>query len=55
MINKQEYIERLRELERLDDTEAEHAEADNILAELLVELGMQDIVDEYGKIPKWYA
>lgn len=55
IINRQEYIERLRELERLDDTEAEHALADDILVEILIKLGMDDIADAYGSVNKWYA
>lgn len=55
MINREEYIEKLRKLNELDDAEAGHAEADDLLVEILIKLGYQDIVDEYESINKWYA
>ena len=55
MINKQEYIEKLRKLNELNDTEAEHILADDLLVEILIKLGYQDIVDEYERINKWYS
>jgi hypothetical protein len=38
-----------------DDTECAHAEADALLCQLLQELGYLDIVEEYRRVPKWYA
>ena len=55
MINREEYIEKLRKLKELDNEEAEHAEADDLLVEILIKLGYKDIVDEYESINKWYA
>lgn len=55
MITKEEFIEQLKELQESDDTECAHCEADDILCELLISLGYQDVVDEYYKINKWYA
>jgi hypothetical protein len=55
MINREEYIEKLRKLNELGDTEAGHALADDLLVEILIKLGYQDIVDEYESIDKWYA
>ena len=49
-----DYIEKLK-LCQNDDTEMSHIEADNIISELLIELGFKDVVDEYDKIGKWYA
>lgn len=37
------------------DPEANHAEADDLLCDLLKELGYVDIVEAYEKIEKWYA
>ncbi|QHJ79191.1 MAG: hypothetical protein [Caudoviricetes sp.] len=37
------------------DPEIEHGEADNLLCELLILLGHQDVVDEYEKVTKWFA
>lgn len=48
-------IERLRELQKLGDTESAHAHADEVLCKLLSDLGYQTVVDEYEKVDKWYA
>ena len=32
-----------------------HAHADDVLTELLISLGYQDVVDKYEKIDKWFA
>lgn len=37
------------------DTEAAHANADDCLCELLIELGYKDVVDLFDRIEKWYA
>lgn len=37
------------------DREDWHAEADNILCELLDELGYHDFVEAFEEVPKWYA
>lgn len=55
MIDKQKYIEKMKELQNARDTEGSHIDADDLLCELLVELGFQEVVDEYNKIGKWYA
>ena len=55
MINRQEYIEKLRKLNELNNTETEHILADDLLVEILIKLGYQDIVDEYERINKWYS
>lgn len=57
-MNEQElndYIARLVKLRDNEDTETAHVAADNILCEILEELGFTDIVKEYSKIDKWYA
>jgi len=56
-MNRQEYINRLNSIINRDgdDTEREHVEADEILCEMLIELGYEDIVELYYKIGKWYA
>lgn len=50
-----EINEEMTELIKSDDTEAAHAEADDLLCEALIILGQNDIVKEYEKIGKWYA
>jgi hypothetical protein len=48
-------IERLRKLQKDDDTEDAHKEADKILCEMLIKLGFEDVVKEYNEVGKWYA
>lgn len=37
------------------DTEDAHSNADDILCEILVELGYGALVEVYKKVPKWYS
>ena len=37
------------------DEEDAHIDADEVLCELLREIGFDDIVRMYNRIPKWYA
>lgn len=55
MINKDAYIALLKEQQDSHDTEIAHSRADDILCDILTELGYNDIVEEYHKIGKWYA
>lgn len=55
MIDKELYLRCLVELQGDGDTESNHAQADDILCEILTDLGYGDIVAEYDKIGKWYA
>lgn len=50
-----EAIQELKKLQKTYDTEANHVEADEILCELLKELGFEDVVEQYNKIKKWYS
>lgn len=49
------YKKRLIKLQHNSDTEIAHCSADQILCNILEELGYSDIVEEYNKIEKWYA
>lgn len=49
------YKKRLIELQHNSDTEVAHLSADQILCNILEELGYSDVVKEYNKIEKWYA
>ena len=51
----QDYINRLITLQKNGDPEIDHAEADNILCEIIAQLGYPEIVKEYDKIEKWYS
>ncbi len=55
-MTRQEALARLIELQRSDDPEAAHAEADKIMLTLLREAGYARHCEEWHKIqPKWYA
>jgi len=54
-IDKENYINKLKEEQGSDDTEEAHCNADDILCDVLIALGYQDIVDEYKKVNKWYS
>ena len=54
-MNKKEALEKLKECQKSDATEAAHCDADDILCELLIGFGYQDVVDEYHKVNKWFA
>lgn len=45
----------LIELQLRTDTEEVHGIADDLLVELLNELGLEDVTSEYTQIHKWYA
>jgi hypothetical protein len=49
-----EAIKKLRDCE-MRGMEEGHMEADDILCELLRQLGYLEVVEEYEKIGKWYA
>ncbi len=50
-----EAIRKLKEEQTNGDTEIAHVNADDILCNLLSELGFEDVVTEYAKVRKWYA
>lgn len=54
----QKYLKQMRQANkesRDDDAESWHIKADDILCELLNELGFKQIVEEYGKVKRWYS
>jgi len=54
-MTKEEAIKELKTFQGYYDAEAAHPEADDVLCELLISLGYDDVVDEYNKVSKWYA
>jgi hypothetical protein len=52
---KNSYLERLKEIKEDFDIERAHSLADDLLCEILVDLGYKEIVDLYKTIEKWYA
>lgn len=49
------YMEALKAAQQNNDTESAHVNADDILCNLLEDLGYKPIVEEYHKVDKWYA
>jgi predicted RNA-binding Zn-ribbon protein involved in translation (DUF1610 family) len=54
-VNDKGYQERMETEIDNDDMEDAHCKADDILCELLRELGYGKLIDTYEKVPKWYA
>ena len=49
-------LKKLQDIEPLySDQEAAHSLADDVFCDFLISLGYQAIVDEWKKVPKWYA
>ena len=48
-------LEKLRQAQENDDTEAAHGEADDALCELLTALGYAEVVAAWEKVDRWYA
>lgn len=49
------YLKRMMEATENGDSEIAHSNADDILCEMLEELGYSVIVETYHKVSKWYA
>lgn len=54
-MTRENAILQLKELQGDGDTEADHADADDVLCEFLKALGYADVVEEWEKVSKWYA
>lgn len=54
-VNRDKALAELRELQDCGDLETAHELADYTLCGLLQELGYHDVVEEWKKVPKWYA
>ncbi len=52
---KTQWMKRMKEQISNDDTEIAHGNADDILCDMLIELGHGDLVDLYYEVSKWYA
>lgn len=52
---KAEFLERMHEHVKDTDYEVAHSRADDLLCDLLKELGFKEVVDVYDKVGKWYA
>lgn len=59
-MNREQALSELSELPQEDwtngsDFEAGHSRADDILCELLKDIGYEDIVEAFKKVGRWYA
>jgi len=54
-INREEIIESLHLLNTAGNAEVGHEDADEILCNVLIELGYSDIVRAYEEVEKWYS
>lgn len=51
-----EAVEKMKEcVKNNGDIEVAHLDADNILCDVLTQLGYKELVDLYKKVDKWYA
>lgn len=50
-----EAIEKMKKCVNNGDTEVAHLDADDILCDVLTQLGYKELVDLYEKVKKWYA
>ena len=48
-------VAKLKELQECHDWEAAHGDADDLLCDLLRELGYSEVADEFDEVGKWYA
>lgn len=48
-------LEKLKRAQAHDDPELAHVLADDVLCELLSNLGYSDVVKEFKKVERWYA
>jgi len=55
MITPEEAAQRMREINKNGDTEGAHCEADDLLCEILKELGFGEAVEIFENMDKWYA
>ncbi len=54
-MNKEQALKELAKCINNNDVEMAHSDADDVLCELLISLGYEDVVNEYNLVPKWYA
>lgn len=54
-MTREKALSELSEIAKSSDQEVTHVDADEVLCQLLVALGYQDVVNAWDEIPKWYA
>jgi len=51
----EKYAERMAKIAECDDYEHAHGQADDLLREILSELGFCKTVEQFDEVGKWYA
>ena len=54
-MTREEALAKLEDCRKSGDTEAAHADADDVLCDLLKSLGYADVVSAWERVDKWYA
>lgn len=54
-MTREKAIFALKQCQKNEDTRDAHEEADGTLCNLLIDLGYEDVVQEWEKVNKWYA
>lgn len=50
-----DYVAEIERQAMFGDPEADHCRADDLLCELLTEIGYWEVVEAWRKVEKWYA
>jgi hypothetical protein len=51
----EDFKNKMIEIDKYDDTEDKHTEADGLMCEILSELGYEDGIEIFRSMYKWYA
>ena len=54
-MDRNEALQRLRELQKSGDPEGAHSQADDVLCDLLRAVGYGDVVVAWEAVDRWYA
>lgn len=54
-MTREQALSELKAAQANSDIESAHGDADDVLCDLLRELGYGDVVDAWLQVPKWYA
>ena len=55
MMSREDFAKKMQELSDMNDTEGAHCEMDDLLCDMLRELGYGEGVDIFEARDKWYA
>ena len=54
-MDPKQFADKMRDISKNTDIEDRHMEADDLLCEMLIELGYAEGVEIYNAMPAWYA